>query len=70
MYYFQWEVEPRGNGKCTIKSVSEKVYLGWQASKDGFAEVTKSPSPLVWIVQSLGEYTYSWAFSISSLLVA
>lgn len=55
----EWEVEPQGNGKCTIKSISEKVYLGWETSKGDYAKVAKSPSPLVWTVQSLGEFTYS-----------
>ncbi|KAL0946265.1 hypothetical protein HGRIS_012520 [Hohenbuehelia grisea] len=55
----EWQVEPHGNGKCTIMNIAEKAYLGWEPSKNGFVQVAKSPSPLTWIIKSLGEYAYS-----------
>jgi len=59
----EWEVLPMGNGKCTIKSVSETAYLGWEGSKDGFAQIAKTTLPQVWTVRSLGEYTYGVSMS-------
>jgi hypothetical protein len=60
--FIQWEVEPRGNGKCLISmkvSEEEKVYLGWEKGKDGIAQVAASKTPVEWIVKMLSEYTYS-----------
>jgi hypothetical protein len=47
MYLFQGEVKPQGNRKRTIKITSESAYLGWETSKEGYAKVIKSSSPLV-----------------------
>ncbi|KAF5374067.1 hypothetical protein D9757_010744 [Collybiopsis confluens] len=59
----EWEVDPKGNGKCTIKSVSENVYLAWEKGQNGFAQIAKTSLPHVWTVQSLGDYTHGIAMT-------
>ncbi|KIK66929.1 hypothetical protein GYMLUDRAFT_37970 [Collybiopsis luxurians FD-317 M1] len=59
----EWEVEPMGNGKCTIKNIAEKSFLAWEQGKNGFAQISKTPLPQVWTVRSLGEYTHGISMS-------
>jgi hypothetical protein len=54
----QWNVEPKGNGKCIISNVYGKTYLAWEKSKDRIAQVTTSETPVEWFIKSLGEYLF------------
>jgi hypothetical protein len=59
----QWEVEPLGNGRCTIKSVAAGSYLGWETDIDGFSTcVVKTNSPKEWIVKSTSPNGYTYSF--------
>ncbi|KAG6825747.1 hypothetical protein H0H92_002572 [Tricholoma furcatifolium] len=61
-YRQQWLVEPKGNGNCVLSlnaNDKEKVFLGWERGKDGFARIAATKTPFEWFIRSLGEYTYS-----------
>ena len=67
--WHQWEVEPLGNGRCTIKSVSAGSYLGWETGNDGVTKVVKTNLQKEWIVKRIGlsGYTYLQVFRCTSL---
>ena len=60
--WYQWKVEPLGNGRCTINNVAAGSHLGWEMGNDGITQVVKTNLPKEWIVKSinLDGYTYSY----------
>jgi hypothetical protein len=62
LIWHQWKVQPLGNGRCTIQSISVGSYLGWETSNDGITRVVKTQSPQQWIVMSISEYMHTYVF--------
>jgi hypothetical protein len=56
--WYQWEVEPLVNGRCTIKSVGAGSYLGWEMGSDSITKVVKTNLLKEWIVKSISGYIY------------
>ncbi|KAG6809823.1 hypothetical protein H0H92_014606 [Tricholoma furcatifolium] len=61
-FHQEWLIEPKGNGNCVVSlkiNDKEKVFLGWERGKNGFAQVAITKTPFEWFIRSLGAFTYS-----------
>ena len=65
---FQWDIIPKGNGKCEIKKMDVEQYLSWQEGEDNIIRVIIAPKPVVWLVKSIGGFAYSYAISAAGNL--
>jgi len=57
---YQWEIQSKGNGKCTILNIQDNAYLATEKDRDGEWAINLSKTDKqLWDIHSTSDFTYS-----------